>query len=421
MVSISSKKVLVKKCYVCGREFPEEDNFCPKHDELVKLAYIDDLVMYCPACKRKYPSDYNFCTFHDEAIRLYHVNDLVKYCPACGRQYPNDYNYCCYCEWDESLQEISNSRPKRDVAVGEISVKPNRYYNFKTHSNRFETVEELLSEVNIEKLENFSLTYQMFESILENIRETYKTVLNEITDQYSIDVKRLNVLDKVLLFAKCFVEVSYKDSGGDMGYYMYNQLVIDDRAPVAFQITTIIHELSHFLLSEILEEIIQLLLDSYKTDAIEAYVNFILFNDSLNLLVDEYCAHTVEGRFAVFGYQDYSSYKQFTADFINDYGEDYLSVANEIGNTFAVYIKEIITSFIDDDLREEIKAEFSNVNDIPQYNALLLETDKVLSWDAFSNVLKLMISDDIREYIASPENIDKLKSYEVQFKKFNNR
>ena len=41
-----------------------------------------------------------------------------------------------------------------------------------------------------------------------------------------------------------------------------NEIYIDDRATKALQITTIIHELSHFLLAEILEQIISIILSN---------------------------------------------------------------------------------------------------------------------------------------------------------------
>ena len=73
-------------------------------------------------------------------------------------------------------------------------------------------------------------------------------------------------------------------------------------------ITTIIHELAHYLLTEILEQIMMKILNTNKTPLIESFVCLLLQED-LWFLLDEFCAHTVEGRFAPYNYQDYGSYE----------------------------------------------------------------------------------------------------------------
>ena len=64
----------------------------------------------------------------------------------------------------------------------------------------------------------------------------------------------LSTLEKIILFSKAFVKTEYKEGGGDLGHFEFNEIYIDDRATDALQITTVIHELSHFLLAEILEQ-----------------------------------------------------------------------------------------------------------------------------------------------------------------------
>ena len=108
-------------------------------------------------------------------------------------------------------------------------------------------------------------------------------------------------------------------------------------------------------MAEILEQIVCELLNTEKTDAIEAFVCYNLAKDVFCSLVDEYCAHTVEGRYASLGYQDYGSYKSVLSEFSKVYSEEHIKVTNQIGNTFAFYIKDIFSSFIDEGLREDIK------------------------------------------------------------------
>ena len=42
-----------KICPECGKAYPPEDNFCPKHFKLIKLIDERDLVKICPKCHRR--------------------------------------------------------------------------------------------------------------------------------------------------------------------------------------------------------------------------------------------------------------------------------------------------------------------------------------------------------------------------------
>ena len=400
-----------KECPVCEKIYSSDDNFCSEHSKLVELVYTKDLIKICPECGRKYPEDHNFCSKHSKLINLVYIEDLVKVCTECEAEYPEDYNYCVRCDSGEPLTYINVTRIK------DIKTHPNQFYVFKGYSNKFEEVSQLLSSENISKLDNFYLEKTQFDDILENIKSTYKEILNGIIEEYHIDFNSLKPLDKILLFSKSFVKTEYKEGGGDLGHFLFNEIYIDDRATDALQITTILHELSHFLLAEILEQILSVILNTQKTDAIEAFVCYILANDSFNYLVDEYCAHTVEGRYALLGYQDYGSYIQALKNFKKEHNEEYIDVAAGIGNTFACYIKDIMSSFIDGNLREEIKEEFLKINDSPKFSELQYETSEKYEWERFSKAIQLII---IRPLDNLLENeIGKLEEYTVKFKKNN--
>ncbi|WP_432645744.1 hypothetical protein [Methanobrevibacter sp.] len=337
---------------------------------------------------------------------MVYIRDLVKICRNCGHRYPKDYNYCTKCDSNEKLT----------VNIKELKTNPNKYYGVSNYSNNFEDIYELFTQTNIDKLNKFNLTQLQFENIISNIKKTYKSIINYLLGEYQIDLKTLTALDKILLFSKSFVKTDYKEGGGDLGHFKFNEIFIDDRATDALQITTLIHELSHFLMAEILEQIVSEILDTNKTGAVEAFVAYILSKNNLNYLVDEYCAHTVEGRFAVFGYQDYGSYEQCLLSFKSEFGEELIDVANQIGNTFAFYIKDIMESFIDEKLRNDIKQEFSRINDIPKYSQLQYETSMVFDWEAFYNVIKLMLTADLKVFVNDPAEMEKLELYTNRFK-----
>lgn len=417
---ISSNSLFKKICLECGKKYREEDNFCSKHSELIKLVYIKDLVKICPKCGKKYPKDYNYCGIHDEAIKLSYIKDLVKQCPACGSKYPKNYNYCIRCEWDEPLEVIGQpAPPKRDVKIRDIKFKPNKYYNFRSYPNNFVEFDDILSEENINKLNEFNFTQSQFDDIIRNIRLTHKSNFEKLIKEYDIDFNALHILDKMLLFSKCFVKTEYKAGGGDLGHFAFNEIHIDDRLETALQISTIIHELSHFILSEILEQMVSSILNTNKTDLLEGFVYYTLMEDDYNCLIDEYCAHTVEGRFAVLGYQDYGSYKMEVNKFLNENPEDLISIANTIGNTFAVYIKSIMESFINEELREEIKDEFLLLSDLKKYGELKYETNNYFSWDKFSQAIRLILTKNIHGLLSDSQEREKLMEYSKRFKENN--
>lgn len=409
-----------KVCLVCGKKYSEEDNFCSKHSELVKLVYIKDLVKICPKCGKKYTKDYNYCGIHDEAIKLSYIKDLVKQCKGCGAKYPENYNYCIRCEWDEPLEIIGQpTPPKRDIKIVDIKNKPNPHYNFKKYSNNFVELDELLSDENIAKLEEFNLTQSQFDGIIKNILSTNKSIFDKLIKEFDIDFDALHILDKMLLYSKCFVKTDYKVGGGDLGHFSLNQIYIDERLENALQISTIIHELSHFLFAEIFEQIVSIILNTNKTEILESFVYYTLVQDDFNCLIDEYCAHTVEGRFSVLGYQDYGSYKMILKKFLKENSLDLIDVANTIGNTFAVYIISIMESFINDELREEIKDEFINLSDSKKYDELKYETDEYFLWDNFSQAIKLILTKNIQNFKSNQENRENIIMYAEKFRKNN--
>lgn len=418
MGDIIPSSKLKKICPECGIRYTEDENFCSQHSDLVKLVYEKDLVKICPKCGRKYTKEENFCGFHDMAIELCYIRDLVKKCRGCGAKYPESYNYCIRCEWNGPLERFSEPRPHIDE-IRDLKFCPNKEYNFRRHANNFREFNQLLSDENIKKLKEFNLTQFQFDDIIRNIISTYKKIMDGFIRTYDIDFDRLHLLEKVLLFSKSFVITEYKSvKGTNFGFYGFNEIHIEDRTEVAYEVTTIIHELSHHILSEILEQIVSEVLNTDKTDALEAFVCYILHKDVFNRVIDEYCAHTVEGRFELLGYQDYGSYLQLLGEFSKKYSERHLDVAKTIGNTFAIYIKSIMESFIDDELREKIKDEFKRLND-EKTVGVQYETNKVHDWEKFKSALKLMLTRNINQIKHNSEDMEKLENARLKFRENN--
>ena len=307
-------------------------------------------------------------------------SDVVfKLCPKCGKAFPDEI-FCPDC--------LVRLKSPDDVnIVGKINIKPVFPY---ADSNNFKDFSEILTQDNYDNLEKFNFTIDIFEDIILNIKKVAFRNFKEIIVDNSIDVDELGIVDKVLLFTKSFVPVNFKSYGVSLGFFEYNSITIDDRQVKSLQITTCLHELTHFLINEILTQALCRLLGCCKNNYVESLVIFLLNYVNRNKLVDEYAAHTVEGRFTIYGYQDYSSFLAIE----HDLDDEEVDIAKTIGNTFANYVKDILESFLDDDLRDEIKHQFRKDNyEAPNYNNLLFESCNKLNDEGLCLAVKLILSE----------------------------
>lgn len=307
-----------------------------------------------------------------------------KYCPECGRKYPKSENFCADC-----LVHLKNISDEVDVC----QIKSNPKFPIRG-DNDYDEFEDLLAKSNLSKINAFEFGYADYSEILHVIKLKAFKNFDTLIKTNGIDFDSLDILDKIILFTKSFVNVEYKSFGRELGYFEDNTIIIDDRQTKSLQITTLIHELSHFIIHEILIYIICKILDASRNSLIEVLATFILSYSSFTQLIDEYSAHSVEGRFTIFGYQDYSSYRQIEKNLQGEMSKTEIEITKSIGNTFSINIKDILESFIDKDLREEIKEQFmSDVVDEPDYNALRMENCQKLNDEGFLKAIWLILNE----------------------------
>jgi len=318
---------------------------------------------------------------------------LTKFCPKCRKKYPESENFCLECA--ESLKEI------RDVNVKDIEIKPKFICRGSRTLNDFG---QILSDENLEMIASADFDIN---KIALKIKRSALRRLDKTIKENDILLSELKILDKIILFAKSFVEMEYKSYGPELGIYQFNRIYIDDRQLDVLQITTLIHELTHFLVKEILTQILCVMLDSKKTTELESVVTFIMSYSPLNQLVDEYAAHTVEGRFTLYGYQDYSSFLSIEKTI--DIGREDIEMLKTIGNSFANVIKNILESFINDKLLGEIKDKFrAEIMDRPDYTNLRLENCTLLNNEGFKQAIILILAEG---FAVAMDNIETLESY----------
>ena len=253
----------------------------------------------------------------------------AKYCPKCGRQFGEGENYCPDC-----LVILKDITEIKDIK--EISSKPDMEYVKAKDSDN------ILTQDNIELINDFDFTIDDFKSVLHSIRAQAFENLDSLIRDNNLVLDDLDILDSVMLFAKSFVHVEYKSHGGELGYFEFNKIYVDDRQRKSLQITTLIHELAHFLIKEILTRTVCEILDCTKNHHVESVVTYILTYSVFNNLIDEYAAHSVEGRFTMFGYQDYSSFIALQKDL----DAEHIDIAKTIGNTFSICIKDLLEGFM---------------------------------------------------------------------------
>ncbi|WP_458404015.1 hypothetical protein [Methanobrevibacter sp.] len=318
----------------------------------------------------------------------------AKFCPKCGRKYGDDENFCLEC--------AVKLRAIKDVDISEMELNP--HFEFRGE-NCFHEFDEILTGGNLEKIavENFDV-----EDIAAKIRKIAFRRLDTAIKDSGIYLDSLSVADKILLFAKAFVDVENKSYGPELGYYKFNRIYIDDRQSDALKITTTLHELTHFLIKEIMTHVLCSIWNCTKTHKIESVAAFILSYSPITGLVDEYAAHTVEGRFTLYGFQDYSSFLSLEKTIDLDKTE--IEMLKTIGNTFANIIKDILESFIDADMLDEIKGQFTkDILDRPDYTNLVYENCKLLNDEGLIEAVRLLLSEG---FAVAMDNAEKLESYD---------
>lgn len=402
-VDIEKSNLIKKVLYEYGFDFAE------KYERL-----LSSEIKLCAPSLDLSDSEYEFDELNESSIdnssedssKVFYSRgkkrDLLKYCPKCGRKYPLEENVCFDC-----LVHLKNISDRIDVCDIESDPK----FDF-TGKNSYESFEDILSKDNLFRINDFQFTIDDYSDILHEIKSQAFKNFDNLVNENKIDFDELDILEKIILFAKSFVKIDYKSHGGQLGYFESGTIFIDDRQTISLQITTMIHELSHFLIQEILIHIFCRLLDATRNSFIEALITFILSYSHFTQLIDEYAAHNVEGRFTIFGFQDYSSFTQIERRMDGEMTGEEIEITKSIGNTFAISIKGILESLIDRQLREDIKNQFlKDVLDRPNYAALEMENCQILNDEGFIKAIWLMLNEGCE--VASL-NIDKLMSIKSQ-------
>ena len=300
----------------------------------------------------------------------------MKTCDICGTLNFKEDNYCSHCGNKLILNHICPFCGKNNDDLATYCVGCGKQIN-PIFINDFDS---LFSEFNQNLLANAQISNDEYMKLLSSIFKP--------ADYISISGKTIK--DKILNFASIFAECRPKSRGYERGYILGNGIFYDDRLDDSVQIATIIHELAHYFLFTIIENVLCNIFKVKTSAVIQSFIWYFLTLPDFRIM-NEYCAHTVEGRFIPYGYQNYGTFNALIKD--TDLDEESLMFTISLGNSFANEIIVYLEKYISEDLRDEIKLQYRKDLSTPSNESLFRETDDCLPIDFKNSVLINFLND----------------------------
>lgn len=313
----------------------------------------------------------------------------MQICDICGTFNLRENNYCTHCGNKLIIENICPYCGQSNSNDTTFCAKCNKQINPIT----IDDWDILFGEYNCNLLKNASVTDEEYNQILSNIFLRAKHTL----------ISGKDIKEKIINFANIFTKCCPKSRGYERGYNFLGSLIFyDDRLEDSTQIATIIHELAHYLLFTIIESLLCHIFKVNSSSTLQSFVWYFLTLPEFKIM-NEYCAHTVEGRFIPFGYQNYGSFNMVIEEL--DYDADSLRDMVIFGNTFANEIIVYLEKFITEDLRNEIKLQYRKDLNVPSYESIQIETEDCLPLSVKNQVLiellykilKLASNEDVRK------------------------
>ena len=265
----------------------------------------------------------------------------MKYCEVCGTLNLKENSYCTHCGCRIVEENICPFCGKKNSDSSKFCINCNRQIT----PIAIDSLDDLFSDYNFSLLinSNFSL-------------KDYVDILNRIFKKLDyIKITGKTAKEKVLQIANVFTSVIPVSSGVAKGEYAIQYIFYDDRLDECFQISTIIHELAHFLLFDLAVNILSEIFGVKASPALKSFVEYV-FIDSQIQIMNEFYAHTVENRYIPIEFQRFNSYYKCVSDL--GFSEEDCQVFIELGSSYAQDIIHYLDKYIDENLRESIKLQF---------------------------------------------------------------
>ncbi len=317
----------------------------------------------------------------------------MKNCDVCGTLNFKENNYCTHCGNKLILEHICPVCGHSNTDLATHCVKCNSQIN----PISIDDFNILFSEFNQNLLLNAEISDEEYNQILSNIfaKADYADIWGD------------TIKNKILNFAGIFTECYPKARGYERGFiFLGNGIFYDDRLSDSVQIATIIHELGHYFMFTIIESLLCHIFKVKSSSTLQSFIWYFIYLPEFQIM-SEYCAHTVEGRFIPYGYQNYGSFNVLVENMGVDEGS--LESMVKLGNSFANEIIIYLEKYIDEDLRNEIKLQYKKDLTPPTNESIFKETDKTFPL-SFKNNLLLKILYDVLKEISMSDDLNELES-----------
>ena len=283
----------------------------------------------------------------------------LKICDICGTFNLKENNYCTHCGNKLITEHICPYCGQSNLDYATHCIRCKKQIN----PISIDDYDTLFSEFNEKLLLNAKISDIDYNQLLTKIflRAEYIRIHGNSTK------------NKILNFASIFTPCKPKSRGYERGYiFLGNSIYYDDRLDDSIQIATIIHELAHYFLFTIIESLLCEIFKVKTSSTLQSFVWYFLTLPEFKIM-SEYCAHTVEGRFIPYGYQNYGSFNTLIEDTTLD--TDSIESMMMFGNTFANEIIVYLEKYIDDSLRQEIKLQYKMDLKTPKNDSIFIETN----------------------------------------------
>lgn len=277
--------------------------------------------------------------------------------------------------------------------------------------------ENMFTKKRIKLLKDNPLTVEEYKNILNRIKQAGLSNFNGMIEEHDIDLSQISIFKKISLMVLSYTDIEYKTKGAEHGSFAFNVIRVDDRLDESAQISTLIHELAHYIFNEIFTQSLMYIWNSDKTDAIEAISTYSISRTKSYKLMNEYCAHTVQGRFLPFGYQNYGSFNMLLKGFDSKNDKKKVKSYLRLGNSFAGDITLILEEFISKNWRNEIKKQFKkDFTNPPKYDGILLETKKTVPAEDIVKTVNRILTKGVVNIIEN-DDIEVIQKYKKEYEK----
>ncbi len=305
----------------------------------------------------------------------------MKTCDICGTLNFKENNYCTHCGNKFVFEHICPYCGKANQEASTYCVKCGSQIN----PVSIDDFDILFSDYNENLLLNATVSDEEYNQLLKNI-----FIRAEFIEIYGKNAKEM-----ILSLASVFTECKPKARGYERGYiFLDNCIYYDDRLDDSVQIATIIHELGHYFLFTIIENLLCHIFRVKTSSTLQSFIWYFLTLPEFKIM-NEYCAHTVEGRFIPYGHQNYGSFNALVenSDIDSSSLQDMMTLGNSFANEIIVYLEKYVT----EELRNDIKLQYRKDLNEPTFDSIFMETNDAFSLDVKNRVIIKVLYDVLIE------------------------